>query len=229
MEPVTTFHVVRERRGRQPVVMIRMVTDRLRLRRVEGLEFAKVLGTGRGGDTGPSADLRRQAYVLVWRDADAVRRFLASHLIARRWRRLTVEHDLALRLVSGHGRWSGQEVLDRLPAAPAEGEVVVVTRARIRVTRWSAFRRASVGTAEAMAGAPGLRWALGIGELPVGLLGTVSCWASAEALDAFLASEGTHASVVPHAADWFAESLFARFAPVDPGLFAGSPPPTTSE
>lgn len=214
MDRIVTFHVVRERPGRQLLVMTRMLTDRWRLRRVDGLELAKVLGTGRGDDTGPSADLRRQAYVLVWRDAAAARSFLDRHPIAARWRRAVVEHELALGVVAGHGRWSGRRILDgvRRVEAGSAAELVVLTRARIRVRSWAAFRRASRSTATARP--PGRRWALGVGELPVGLLGTVSCWRSADDLDAWLATDGRHAMAAARSGDWFAESLFVRFAPL---------------
>ena len=213
MDRIVTFHVVRERPWRQPVVMARMLTDRWRLRRVEGLVFAKVLGTGRGHDTGMSADLLRQAYLLVWRDAAAAQRFLAEHPVPRRWRSLDVEHELALGLVSGHGTWSGRAILDGMRRIAAEGEVVVLTRARIRVRSWRTFRRTSRRTAREHV--PGRCWALGVGELPVGLLGTVSCWRSVADLDAWLATDTGHADAAAQAHEWFAESLFARLTPID--------------
>ena len=195
--------------------MARMLTDRWRFRRVDGLVFAKVLGTGRGDDTGPSADLLRQAYFLVWQDAAAAQRFLDSHPIALRWASLTIDRSLGLRLVSGHGTWSGRSVLDGMRPVTPEGEIVVLTRARIRMRAWRAFRRSSRLTAAAVGRAPGLRWTLGIGELPVCLLGTVSFWRSPADLDAFLASDTAHTDAAAHAREWFTESLFARFAPFD--------------
>lgn len=213
MERIATLHVVRERPGRQLLVMGRMLTDRRRLRHVDGLEFARVLGTGRGERTGPSADLLRQAYFLVWRDAAAAQRFLDEHPLARRWETGTVERRLVLRLVSGRGTWSGRAVLEGMSAVPADGEVVAVTRARIRPGSWWAFRRASREVS--FAGAPGLRWTLGVGELPVGLLGTVSCWRSESDLDDAVRAHARHAAAASHAPDWFADSLFARFTPID--------------
>lgn len=215
MDRIVTFHVVRERPGRQLLVMTRMLTDRGRLRRVDGLEFAKVLGTGRGEDTGPSVDLLRQAYFLVWRDRAAARRFLASHPIARRWESLDVERHLVLGLVSGHGTWSGRPVLDGMRRVEGQhgGGVVVLTRARIRLRWWRAFRRTSRTTARTRPA--GRCWVLGVGELPVGLLGTVSGWRSVADLDAWLAANDAHAGAAVHAGVWFVESLFARFAPID--------------
>jgi len=49
----------------------------------------------------------------------------------------------------------------------------------------------------------------------VGLLGTVSCWRSPADLDAWLATDTGHADAAAHAREWFAESLFARLAPID--------------
>lgn len=213
MDRIVTFHVVRERPGHQLVVMARMLTDRWRLRRVDGLVFARVLGTGRGDDTGPSADLLRQAYLLCWRDAADAQQFLAEHPVPRRWRSLDVERELVLGLVSGHGTWSGRAILDGMQRVAGDGEVVVLTRARIRLRSWRAFRRASRRTVRT--DVPGRRWTLGVGELPVGLLGTVSCWRSVADLDAWLATDSIHAEVAAHAHEWFAESLFARLAPIN--------------
>lgn len=221
MDRIATFHVVRERPRRQLVVMTRMLSDRRHLRQVDGLTFAKVLGAGRSDDTGPSADLRRQAYFLVWRDVEAARAFLATHPVARRWQELEVERALALGLVSGRGTWSRQPILDGMNRTGAgrdededEGgdEIVVLTRARIRLRHWWAFRRASRATA---VGRPdGRRWVIAVGELPFGLLGTVSGWRSSADLDAWLADDAVHADAMSSAGEWFAESLFARFAPV---------------
>lgn len=251
MDRIATFHVVRERRGRQLVVMVRMLTDRWRLRGVDGLLFAKVLGTGRGENTAPSVDLRRQAYFLVWRDVEAARSFLDGHPVARRFRSLDVERDLVLALVSGHGTWSGRPILDGMrrvradgePARQIEGvpgvetasdtasetasetagEVVVVTRARIRLRSWRSFRRASRRTAGARPA--GRCWALGVGELPVGLLGTVSCWRSSADLAAWLSTDTAHADAAARGTEWFVESLFARFAPCEPLTRSGPTPP----
>lgn len=231
MDRIATFHVVRERQGRQLLVLVRMLTDRWRLRGVDGLLFAKVLGTGRGENTAPSADLRRQAYFFVWRDVDAAQAFLDGHPIARRFRSLDVERDLVLALVSGHGTWSGRPILDGMRrvevdgelASESDGDVVVVTRARIRLRSWRSFRHASRSTG----GAPpvGRCWALGVGELPVGVLGTVSCWRSSADLAAWLSTDTAHADVAARGAAWFVESLFARFAPCEPLTRSGPTPP----
>jgi hypothetical protein len=61
---------------------------------------------------------------------------------------------------------------------------------------------------------PGLRFALGIGEAPIGLQGTFSVWNSARALNEFAYGRPAHVAVVRRTAEegWYAEELFARFA-----------------
>lgn len=202
-----------------------MLTDRWRLRRVPGLYVAKVLGAGRGADTGPSVDLRRQVYFLVWDSPRTATSFLGHHAIAARWRTADVEYEGALGLVDGHGEWGGRVILDGVRRVdPGVGPVVVLTRARVRLRSWRAFRRASRATRR-VADTPGVDWVIGVGELPVLLVGTLSQWASVDAVDRFAAGDPIHASVARFGSEWFAESLFARFAPIGldglDGLVAG--------
>ncbi|MFZ8996964.1 MAG: monooxygenase [Ilumatobacteraceae bacterium] len=212
---ILTYHLVRERPGRQPVVAMRMITDRWRLRRVPGLHVAKVLGTGRGADTGPSSDLRRQAYLLVWDGPGSARTFFEQHRLPERWRRAEVEQEGALGLVGGHGRWSGRTVLDGMRRVdPGDGPVVVLTRARVRLRSWWAFRSASRATRRVV-DAPGVDWVVGVGELPVAFVGTLSRWTSMDAVDRFATADQDHAAAARHGDSWFAESLFARFAPIE--------------
>jgi hypothetical protein len=61
---------------------------------------------------------------------------------------------------------------------------------------------------------PGLRFALGVGEAPIGLQGTFSVWDSVDALNAFAYGRPAHAEAIRRTATegWYAEELFARFA-----------------
>jgi hypothetical protein len=62
--------------------------------------------------------------------------------------------------------------------------------------------------------APGLLAVAGVGELPVGRLGTFSVWADLPSMQAFVAS-AVHVDVVRRTRDagWYGEELFARFEP----------------
>jgi len=58
-----------------------------------------------------------------------------------------------------------------------------------------------------------MRLALGIGEAPIGLQGTLSVWDSGTALNAFAYDRAPHAAVISRTVQerWYAEELFARF------------------
>jgi hypothetical protein len=90
----------------------------------------------------------------------------------------------------------------------------VVTRADVRIRAWRAFRSAGPAVSAELSRAPGLLAAAGIGELPIGRLGTFSLWSGVEAMAAF-AAQPCHRAVVrrTRAERWYGEELFARFEP----------------
>jgi heme-degrading monooxygenase HmoA len=226
MAPIASFHLVRERRGRGPLVMARMATDRPRLSRTPGLRFWRLLGTGRGANTGPSADLRRSALFAVWDDEAALDDFLATSTIARRWRAADEHWQVRLRGVAGHGRWRGVDVLAGLTPGDPDGPLAVVTRADVRLGAWRAFGRAGTGVDVELQDADGLLAVVGIGEAPVGRLGTFSLWRSAADVRAFTTSPH-HAEVIRRTRRerWYGEELFARFEPyASSGSWGGDDP-----
>jgi hypothetical protein len=64
---------------------------------------------------------------------------------------------------------------------------------------------------------PGLRFAIGIGEAPIGFQGTFSIWESAQALTEFAYRRAAHAAAIHRTTEegWYAEALFARFGVID--------------
>jgi hypothetical protein len=134
-------------------------------------------------------------------------------------------YGVSLALLSGHGRWGGRDVLadlrrPRLPLVPgtASGEPEPAARSPSSPAPPSA-RRAGTGfrgsrppVSRELAGARGLRAAVGIGEAPIGLQATFSIWSDAAAVAAFARSP-EHRAVVRRTRDegWYGEELFARF------------------
>jgi heme-degrading monooxygenase HmoA len=217
---VASFHLVREPGWRAPVVLGRLGADRLRLRGVPGLRFARLLGTG-SGSAATGADLARSALFAVWESAGALAGF-EDGWFAERAARVRAcggeAYTLRLALLSGHGRWGGRDVLAALrPARPSieAGPVAVLTRATVRPSRWHRFRSARPPVSAEVAAAPGLRAMVAIGEAPVGLQATFSLWTDAAAVTAFARSP-RHRDVVrrTRAEHWYGEELFARFAPL---------------
>ena len=210
--PLVTLHVWGLRGRAVPAALLRMAADRPVLRRTPGLRFAKLLGTGSGRTfTLRDADPRTWALLAVWDDEAAV----GGWPVVGRWRRLADEEWVVrLRPLSSRGRWSGQEPFGRPTPQRWDGAVAAVTRARLTARKAARFWRAVPPVSADLHASPGLRLALGIGEAPVGLQGTVSVWDSAAALGAFAYGRPAHTEAIRRTAEegWYAEELFARFA-----------------
>lgn len=215
MARIASFHLVREPRFKTPLVMAHLGIDRPRLDRVEGLAFWRLLGTGRGNDTGPGADLARSAVFAVWNDESDLDRFLESHPIARRWERATESWTVRLRSLGGHGRWRGVDPLDGLTKGERGGSVAIITRADVRRAAGRAFGEAAREVDTELHTADGLIDVVGIGEAPTGRLATFSLWESMEAVRAFAYSMPRHQQVIEETrdGDWYSEEMFARFEP----------------
>lgn len=217
---VVTAHVWTLRRRHAGFGLINAAAPAALLRRRTGAGFAKVLGTGRGESFGlGDAQLRTWALVAAWADEPAARSFETGRF-ARGWnRRSSSTARLTLAPLSSRGTWSGAAPFDPpaaggQPAVGRSGPVAALTRARIRPRRWAMFWRAIGPVAGQLRSAPGCRWAIGIGEAPVGWQGTLSVWDDAASMEHFAYRSGAHASVVARtpSAGWYAEELFARFA-----------------
>ena len=223
VQGVASFHLMSQSNAFR--AMGRLGLDRWRLRQVPGLRFWRLLGTGRGSNTGPGADLHRTAMFAIW-DDDAA---LEAHLIRMAPRIVAADESwhVRLRAIAGQGSWRGVDVMHEVaPARSNDGPVAVITRADVRRRSWRAFRRAGPVVDDELHRADGLLAAVGFGEVPIGRLGTFSLWRDLDAVDAFARSPN-HAAVVRSARDgrWFGEELFARFQPYSSsGTWDGSDP-----
>lgn len=200
--------------GRVPGALLRMATHRRPVADAPGIRFAKLLGTGRGRTfTVGDADPRHWALLTVWGDDGSADAFAAGR-VHRSWDAIAEERlDIRMTPVSSRGSWSGHEPFSPV-CPPTTGPVASITRARIRPATMLAFHRAVPPAAAAIAGAPGLELAFGIGEAPVGLQATFSLWRSAADLRRFAYVGPAHAEVIRRARQgrWFSEELFARFS-----------------
>lgn len=217
MARIASFHLVSEPTYRTPLVLARLGTDRLSLRRTPGLVFFRLLGTGAGDDTAPSADLSRSALFAVWESEAALDRFVAESAISRRWQRAEEVWQVRLRGAGGHGTWRGFDVLDGLEAARHDAggsPVAIITRADVRRSARPAFAEAGRPVSDEVRAAAGLLGVVGIGETPRSRLGTFSLWRSAADARAFVAQPHHRETIRRTRAEhWYGEEMFARFEP----------------
>jgi hypothetical protein len=205
-----TLHVWRVRRRSIPSALRRVAREPRRLRKLPGVRFAKLLGTGTGTSFGPGdADLTRYAAVVAWNgtpDPDAVE---------QRWKRIAVgSARLDLTPMTARGTWSGATPFGFPLGGRTGGMVLAMTRARLRPRKVPTFWRAISPVAAELAAAPGLLARFGVGEAPIGWQGTVSVWRSTTDLTGFAYRQPEHRAVIARtpAERWYAEDLFARFA-----------------
>lgn len=234
--PLTTLSLVTLRPGHARWALAQMGTAPPQLRRVAGLRFAKLLGSGAGG-FGALPNLRRYGLMAVWDDAAAAAAFFAQHPLWQAYQSRAAETWTAhLGPLKAHGRWDGAAPFDYPADAPpaAGGPVAVLTRASIRWWKTPRFWRYVAPTSAAVAGAPGVALAIGLGELPVVRQATFSVWRSAAAMQQYAYHDARHreAMRLTRQENWYGEELFARFQVLasagtvdgrDPlaGLFAG--------
>ena len=204
-----------------------LARTRFALRGVDGLEFWRVLGTGRGDDTSPGADISRTALFLTWRNEDAMHNFLREHSVARQMGEAKEHWHVKLRSAGGMGSWKGRAIPELLERGSDSGRIAIVTRAHVHTRSWRAFGKAGIPVDGSLKTASGLLGVVGIGEVPVGMLGTFSLWQSVSHMKKWAYESPQHQEVMRRTRDerWYGEEMFARFEPYDStGTWDGANP-----
>jgi hypothetical protein len=197
-----------------------MGLNRIRLRRVPGLRFWKLMGSARGLTFG-AWNPHRYGLFTVWQSPTALDAFERdSSLMAAYRRRADELWTVRLKPISWHGAWGGVNPFANVapPALlePGVGPLAILTRATIRPLRVRAFRAAARKVNAELAQRPGLLAAIGLGEAPLFIQATFSVWASPRAVRGFAYSGPEHIAAMrrKQAEGWYREELFARFQPV---------------
>jgi hypothetical protein len=193
--------------------LARMALDRGSLRRIKGVQFAKMLGTGKGETFTPRDADANQWGALIVIDSENLQALDNSKLI-KRWRAHSLsEVRYLLDPISSHGLWAKTNPF-AYSSAQTDGEVVAITRARIKWFQNFKFWRAVPPVTESLHSSAGLITTIGIGEAPIGLQGTFSHWKTGADLRNFAYKGAAHQGAIAATEryHWYAEELFARFA-----------------
>jgi len=205
-----------------PLAIIFMAINKIQLKRLSGITFIKLLGTGKGESFTP-----RDADPFLWGMLITVSEnqidMLDKSFVVKSWQKICIsEYRVILKPISSHGFWSGKQpfAVDKFEWA---GKIAAVTRARIVWRKNLIFWRAVPPVTESLHQSPGLLNAIGIGEAPIGLQGTFSIWQDAASLRDFAYKGQAHSEAIraTSANQWYSEELFARFAVIEErGLLA---------
>jgi len=196
-----------------PVAILNMATNKLLLRRVPGIKFIKLLGTGKGESFTPKdADQLRWGILVTINESNL--HDLENFFVVKIWRKISSnQYRVILKPIASHGLWSKQDpfIVEKFDWS---GKVAAVTRARIVWRKNLQFWKAVPPVTESLHQSEGLINAIGIGEAPIGLQGTFSIWESAAALRDFAYKGRAHVAAIAatESNKWYSEELFARFA-----------------
>lgn len=211
---ITVIYFWKIKRSNIAFALLRMAIDRTLLRRSSGVTFAKMLGCGKGETfTTSDADPTRWGCLVVIPENQLAE--LDGSATIRAWRKKSIsEFRVVLDPIAASGMWSKQKPFE--PSAPAgfNGQVVAITRARIKASQTMRFFKSVPPVTASLHASPGLISTIGIGEAPIGLQGTFSLWESMQAIKDFAYKGAAHQKAIAQTAefDWYAEELFARFA-----------------
>ncbi len=198
-----------------PVAILFMAIHKFALKRLPGVSFVKLLGTGKGETFTPKdADPYRWG-ALVTIQKDNLDNLDKSKVI-RGWQKIAKkEYRVILKPISVHGLWSGKQPFE-VEKFDWNGKIAAITRARIVWRKNLIFWRAVPPVTISLHQSPGLINAIGIGEAPIGLQGTFSLWESAAQLRDFAYKGQAHTQAIKATEEnkWYSEELFSRFAVV---------------
>ena len=202
-----------------------MARQRLSMRKLPGLTFYKLMGTGSGKTfTVRDADLNHWCVLSVWETQEDSLAYLTSKP-ARQWRKIALtEANIELEPLSAKGTWAKKSPFGNPVPEKWDGLIAALTRASIKPRWWREFWRSVPPVSADLNSTAGLITSLGIGEAPIGLQGTFSIWESNESISAFSSKQKPHAAVIArtHETGWYSEELFARFKVKKlSGTFAG--------
>jgi heme-degrading monooxygenase HmoA len=186
------------------------------LKKVSGLSFFRMLGTGRRFHYFP--DFSVYCLLAVWDNEDAARYFFAHHPRFRAFTERSHEHwTLYLKSYQAHGYWSGEQPFTSTASPPEPNQpVAVLTRATINPRRLRGFWKQALRINRQFAQHTDCWLSLGVGEWPVVQQATFSLWKDADSMKQFAYRSDLHRQAVRHTRQhgWFTEDLFARFVPI---------------
>jgi spheroidene monooxygenase len=201
----------------------RLVIGKYSLKNIPGLEFFRILGSGKQGGFDVAPSFRHQGLFCVFSSEDKATNFLQTSSVIKAYREHSNEFfSVLLQTYSSRGSWS-KFVLPETVSTPHRGSIAAITRASIRPTKAFSFWQKAPPAEVSLKHAQGCQLAAGLGEAPYFRQATFTIWQSIEAMNDY-ARQGAHLAAIKaaHSGNYFSESMFTRFMPINPqGVWRG--------
>jgi hypothetical protein len=225
---IATLTITRYPDWAVPFAFLSMVFFRVPLFLNGNLSFWRLMGSGKNGTFDKKPDLNQWALMAVFDSAflenlptnkQHITKKIYGGFIAAWINKFAGQTETyLLDPIEGHGLWNGKEVFGSLPKNSGyEGEIAIMTRATIRLSKLNRFWQHVPDAATEMANAEGFIKSYGVGEWPWIKQATFSIWQSKAAMRAFAYKSGYHKEVIrkTHAENWYSEEMFVRFRIMD--------------
>lgn len=186
------------------------------LKKVEGLQFYKLLGSGKE-NFDPKPDWSVYGLLQVWEnEARAVQFFNQSKLYKRYQDHSSHQLTFYMRSIKAHGLWAKKNPFEGSSLLDEDNQYIsVITRATIKLTMLKRFWDYVPTSQLDLVDNPNLLFTAGVGERPVTQMATFSLWDDARALKKFAYRSQNHRHAVQQtqALQWYKEEMFTRFQP----------------
>ena len=218
MSQVTTLTFLRYKGFRKKLWAFGMMQFAHRqLKKIEGLTFYKLLGTGKGLGFNPWPDFAVYALLQVWDNEDSASEFVNHSKLIHRYNEQSEERwTLFMKAIKAEGQWSGTNPFHPDPSLMQKDHpIAVITRASIRKSRLWTFWKYVPTSEKPLHDNDALVYTKGIGEVPFLQMATFSLWKNHESLKSFAYQSKEHQQAIKmtRELDWYSEELFSRFYP----------------
>jgi heme-degrading monooxygenase HmoA len=188
------------------------------LKKTPGLQFYKLMGSGREIGFNPLPDWGVYALLAVWENEAAAEEFFSKAEIYQQYLAQSSQHwTIFLKTRQAKGLWSGGNPFS--PSTDLDEDnprIAVITRATIRPSKLLKFwRYVPISQRPIQQGCEGLIFTKGIGEVPLMQMATFSLWENMEALKNYAYNSPEHQVAIQKTRqlDWYKEEMFVRFQP----------------
>lgn len=185
------------------------------LQNVDGLNFYKLLGSGKGDGFNPYPDWGTYALLTIWDSVEAAETFIENNSLIAHYQRMAISlTHYFMQPIRSHGLWSGVNPFegDEVKPNPSDN-ICILTRATIKWSKLRTFWKYVPTSKLPLTNNPDLLYTKGVGEVPLVQMATFSIWNNLEAVKQFAYKSKEHATAVRMTRElkWYKEELFARF------------------